>query len=154
MRRFFRRCKSRVRRGANAVEFALLMPVAMGLAMGVFDYSWFFFQESLIVGGLRESARTASMQLADVEDAPGDCTPCIATAQSRAISELDEMGITLLESDLNAHMEAISGTCAVVIEPTIPFTPLFGFLNDVLTVLPDEFHVRVVSLAINVEGCE
>ncbi len=144
---------SRARRGANAVEFALLMPIAMGMAMGVFDYSWYFFQESLIMGGLREATRTASMQLADAEDAPGSCSPCVAMAETRALEELDALGVELDSDDLGAHMEAIAGTCAVVVEPTIPFTPLFGFLNEVLPVLPDEYHIRIVSLAINVEGC-
>ena len=50
----------RNRRGSNAVEFAITAPVLMLLAMGTFDYSWYFVQKQAILSSAQVGARAGS----------------------------------------------------------------------------------------------
>ena len=43
--------------GSALVESAVLLPVLFALLLGVYDFSWFFYQQHLISTGLRDAAR-------------------------------------------------------------------------------------------------
>ncbi|MBW2258738.1 MAG: pilus assembly protein [Deltaproteobacteria bacterium] len=45
------------RRGANAVEFALVMPVLVMILTGIMEYGWFFSQQIAMVSAVRDSVR-------------------------------------------------------------------------------------------------
>jgi TadE-like protein len=45
------------RRGSALVEGAIVIPVLMALLFGVYEFSWFFYQQHLITIGLRDAAR-------------------------------------------------------------------------------------------------
>jgi len=57
------------RRGANAVEFALIMPVFVLLLGGLIEFSWVFFMRSTIVIGIRNGCRDGAVIPPD--DSPG-----------------------------------------------------------------------------------
>jgi hypothetical protein len=44
-------------RGSALVEGALLIPVLFVLMYGVYDFSWFFYQQQLVATGVRDAAR-------------------------------------------------------------------------------------------------
>jgi hypothetical protein len=44
-------------RGSALVEGALLIPVLFILLYGVYDFSWFFYQQQLVSAGIRDAAR-------------------------------------------------------------------------------------------------
>ena len=44
-------------RGSALVEGAILIPVLFALMFGVYEFSWFFFQQHLVATGLRDAAR-------------------------------------------------------------------------------------------------
>ena len=67
------------RRGAAAVEFALVLPLFMTLVMGGVDYGYFFFSEQVVANAAREGARAGT--LVD----PGGQAPT-TTAKSTAIA--------------------------------------------------------------------
>ena len=48
------------RRGASAVEFALITPMLMTLFGGVATYSWVFLQQATLVDAVTEAARRAA----------------------------------------------------------------------------------------------
>jgi Flp pilus assembly protein TadG len=60
--------------GSALVEATLVVPVLMVLALGVYEFSWYFYQQQLISTGLRDAARYVSRS-ADPGDAT--CNPSI-----------------------------------------------------------------------------
>ena len=59
----------RRRRGASAIETALLMPVVVVGMIGFIEYSWFFFMEMNVAAGARNSARIAAGVPVDMDPA-------------------------------------------------------------------------------------
>ena len=47
------------RRGATAIEFALLLPVFCAILFGVMEYAWVFYQQSNVVAATRDALRVA-----------------------------------------------------------------------------------------------
>jgi len=60
------------REGSALVEGAIVVPVLFALVLGVYEFSWFFYQQHLISTGLRDAARylARSVTLCD-PTAPG-----------------------------------------------------------------------------------
>ena len=136
------------RRGSAAVEFALVMPVLMAILMGIIDYGWFYLKESLVADALRVGVRAGSLQAPADEDASGACSTCATLAAAVAAAELATHGVVVDPSEVTPTVEAISGTCALVLEPTIPHRAMLG-----LVPVPDFYAVRAVAYAYNVSGC-
>jgi Flp pilus assembly protein TadG len=51
------RSLKRDRQGSALVEGAILVPVLIVLMFGVFEFSWFFYQQHVISTGIRDAAR-------------------------------------------------------------------------------------------------
>src|SRR5688572_20025363 len=47
------------RRGATALEFALLLPVFCAVLFGVIEYAWVFYQQANVVAATRDALRIA-----------------------------------------------------------------------------------------------
>jgi Flp pilus assembly protein TadG len=59
--------------GSALVEGALLIPVLFVLMYGVYDFSWFFYQQQLVATGVRDAARylARSAEFCDVVSPEG-----------------------------------------------------------------------------------
>lgn len=86
------------RRGANAIEFALILPIFVTLMMGVIEYSWFFFQRSTVVNAVRDGCRA------------GAVIPPNDDYETEAISAMDQIlaqgGVDCSASDISCTLEA------------------------------------------------
>ena len=60
--------RRRRRRGANAVEFALTLPVFMTIYLGIMEIGWFFYQESLIADATRDGCREGGLYEEEGDD--------------------------------------------------------------------------------------
>lgn len=64
--------RGRRRRGAAALEFALVLPLLLVLVLGAIDWGYYFFVEQVVVNAAREGARVGTLQsnatLADALD--------------------------------------------------------------------------------------
>lgn len=138
----------RRRRGANAIEFVMIAPVLVGMAMGMVDFGWFFMQEALVANALSSAVMAGSAHQPAPEDAPGTCTPCVAAVQTHAEAALANLGVAAVSGSLVPTIEPLSGTCALVLEPTLEHTELVG-----LVPVPEAYSLRVVALAQLVRGC-
>lgn len=49
------------RRGSNTVEFALLLPVFIGVLSFAFEYSYYFFMRSTAMDAVRQGCRTGAV---------------------------------------------------------------------------------------------
>ena len=61
----------RKRRGANAIEFALVAPILIAIITGIIDYAWFFQQQSAVLTVAREAGRAGTVAPSDVSAMPG-----------------------------------------------------------------------------------
>jgi Flp pilus assembly protein TadG len=66
--------------GSALVEGAILLPILVVLFVGIFEFSWFFYQQHLITLGVRDAAR----YLARMPDPCEPTTPLWAAAEARA----------------------------------------------------------------------
>ena len=58
--------------GSALVEATIVMPLLISLFLGVFEFSWFFYNQQLVVSGLRDAAR----YMTRIELTDGNRDPC------------------------------------------------------------------------------
>jgi len=58
--------------GSALVEASLLTPLLVSLYFGVFDFSWYFYNQQLVEAGVRDAAR----YMARIELTGGNTNPC------------------------------------------------------------------------------
>jgi hypothetical protein len=80
MRTFRRRA-----RGSQLVEFALVFPVFLFLFIGIVEYSWFFYQRSVVAEAAREGCEAATQLDPNTED-------YVTVAQDTILAELQTRG--------------------------------------------------------------
>lgn len=124
------------------------MPVLIVMIMALIDYGWFFLSQTLIVNALREATRYGSLQSPTEADATGECAACITGTASQAVSLLAKYNIDVSTEDVTPKIISVSGTCALSLQPDIPYTPLVGMVAT-----PTQFDVDMVMLLQNVDGC-
>lgn len=113
------------RRGANALEFALLMPLYLMLIGGMIDFGWWFYNQSALDSSLHLGCRYGSTLDPD--------TDRVALPTNTVLTR------TRIEN-LFASSGVACVNCAVTVEPTLfdvprhslrctianDYTPLFG----------------------------
>lgn len=102
----------RSRRGQALVEFALTLPVLLGLLVGVLDLGFLFHRQLVLADAAREGARLGSL---------GQTT---SQVQGAVIANLGKAGFKPLPAAGAVKVELLAGTSAVTIDATIPL--LFG----------------------------
>jgi Flp pilus assembly protein TadG len=50
-----------LRRGANAIEFAITLPVFVALVLAVFEFGWMFFMRSTVIHAVRDGCRAGAV---------------------------------------------------------------------------------------------
>lgn len=106
------------RRGANAVEFALVMPVFLALIAGIVDYGWYFHTLNQLTTAVRDGARTAAVT--PVADDP-------VQAGSAVVSErLVAAGVG--SPEVEVALGDAPPNRSVTVTATLPWAPLIGLL--------------------------
>src|SRR3984957_19416862 len=67
--------------GSALVEATIVMPLLLSLFLGVFEFSWFFYNQQLVVSGLRDAAR----YMTRIELTDGNRDPCAQKDQYGAL---------------------------------------------------------------------
>lgn len=135
----------RVRRGANAVEFALIMPLLVTLLGGVVDYGWFFWREALATNALREGVRAGSLKAPLSGETGMTCSPCLAAANTAANASLAAQGFASIGNVATLERLPSTGTpCtyAIVLQPTIVHARIMPLIPG-----PESYNIRVLSMA-------
>lgn len=116
------------RRGVEAVEFALTLPIVMILLSGIIDSSWFLMEAEAVAQAAREGARAGATAATT-----GDGHTLGTTIARRSLTDAgrDGAGATVNPSTVAG---SISGDDYIRIEVRTTFTPLVGFF----TFLPAE----------------
>lgn len=139
--------RHRNRRGANVVEFALLLPILVTLVSGLVDYGWYFWREALLVNGLREAVRAGGMKSKTNDEAEGTCAACVSAATSWANQTLTDQGYTGVTVTPTIQRIPATGTpCtyAVVIDTSVDHDRIFPLVPG-----PATMDIRLVAMAQN-----
>jgi Flp pilus assembly protein TadG len=75
--------------GSALVEATIVMPLLIGLFLGVFEFSWFLYNQQLVVSGLRDGARFMTR----IELTDGNRDPCAQKNQNGALYTADAANI-------------------------------------------------------------
>jgi Flp pilus assembly protein TadG len=125
--------RSRRRRGAQAVEFAMIAPFFLMMISGIVDFGWYFQQESAVNAIVRDAGRHGSLT---------SPSTAAATTRNAACAALYAERLATSTTDCSEVSVTVSGTSpdqliAIAADP--PYRPLFG-----ATVAPSRLHADLV----------
>jgi Flp pilus assembly protein TadG len=88
--------------GSALVEATIVMPLLITFFLGVFEFSWFFYNQQLVVSGLRDAAR----YMTRVELTDGNRDPCLQKDQNGVL-------YTANAANIATTAEAVGGSARV-----------------------------------------
>lgn len=116
----------RAERGAAAVEFALLLPVLVGLILGIIEFGYAFFVWGNVAGAAREGARNYSITknetqaksaaksaFPDLVDGDISITPAPSSCKA---PDSATVTVTYSYSTLTGLLEAITGATTLSLQ--------------------------------------
>jgi Flp pilus assembly protein TadG len=77
--------------GSALVEASLLTPLLVSLYFGVFDFSWYFYNQQLVEAGVRDAAR----YMARIELTNGNTNPCAQNDRNGVLYTTDAANIAV-----------------------------------------------------------
>src|ERR1700683_1777173 len=94
--------------GSALVEATIVMPLLISLFLGVFEFSWFFYNQQLVVSGLRDAAR----YMTRIELTDGNRDPCAQKDQYGALYTDDAANIATTAQPSAGGSARVSGWTA------------------------------------------
>ncbi len=86
-------------KGVAAVEFALILPVFLLLALGMIDYGWYFFIDLTATNAAREGARAATTFAGACPNA--EATAAAVTTVNTKMAVIGQAGYTTASATCN-----------------------------------------------------
>lgn len=114
------------RRGATALEFALLLPVFTAILFAVMEYGWIFYQQSNVVAATRDALRVAVTIPKSESPAPD------AAADEQVRAKLTQFGYTSDQLDAATITVTYNGATpseTLTLEVTMPYEPIIGLVS-------------------------
>jgi hypothetical protein len=94
--------------GSALVEATIVMPLLLTLFLGVFEFSWFLYNQQLVVSGLRDAAR----YMTRIELTNGNRNPCAQKDQNGVLYTADAANIATTAQSLEGGSARVSGWSA------------------------------------------
>jgi hypothetical protein len=91
--------------GSALVEATIVMPLLISLFLGVFEFSWFLYNQQLVVSGLRDAAR----YMTRIELTNGNRDPCAQKDQYGALYTDDAANIATTAQSLAGGSTRVTG---------------------------------------------
>src|ERR1700748_1273280 len=88
--------------GSALVEATIVVPLLLSLFLGVFEFSWFFYNQQLVVSGLRDAAR----YMTRIELTDGHRDPCVQKDQNGVL-------YTVAAANIATSAETMGGSARV-----------------------------------------
>ncbi|HEX3698708.1 MAG TPA: TadE/TadG family type IV pilus assembly protein [Polyangia bacterium] len=110
------------RRGAAAVEFALVLPLFVAVLFGVIEYGWVFYQNFSVASAVRDGLRVGVTVAAAATPDPG------TTAVKRTQDLLTGVGINPAGVTINAIYNGSTPSKTLTLSATMPYKALIGFV--------------------------
>ncbi len=143
--------RSKNRRGAEAVEFAMVIPVLLMFVFGSIDYGWYFWTQALATNHVLTGMRLGGMVKpsdAEIENG-GSCAQCISRARDEIVTRLGTMGITVTPSDVQPTLVGIDGNCALLLDTDLDYDPI----TPQFLMVPTSYNVTLHVVAQGTADC-
>jgi Flp pilus assembly protein TadG len=125
-------------RGVAAVEFALVLPLLLSLALGGIDWGWYFFIDQLVTNGAREGARAGTL----LPPRPSSTTGAAeGAARDAAVAFLQHANLNPTPQNVVATYTTVGGSDAIQVTVTYPVGSLTGLLSYLM---PANAHATAV----------
>jgi Flp pilus assembly protein TadG len=125
------------RKGAAAVEFALVLPVLLAVFFCIFEMGWLLSSQTVLNHATFQAARTASKAI----NAGQETTEAAQLARERAVDTY-WMG-TLYPEDVIVDFETSGDVPQVEVRITVDYVPLTGWFET--GVVPAELYSKAVT---------
>jgi Flp pilus assembly protein TadG len=122
------------RRGSQAVEFALILPILLGLSSSIIDYSWYFQMHGEVVDLTKSVVRSAST----LDATSSEVSPC-QYIQENLQSSLNQSGHSPQGRNIQVVIDNSAGEARLSVNLSQSFSPLFGLITT-----PQNLFVRLV----------
>ena len=110
------------RRGAAAVEFALVLPLFAAMLFGVIEYGWFFYQNFNVASSVRDGLRVGVTVAQAASPDPK------ATSVKKTQDLLTGVGINPASVTINAIYNGSTPSKTLTLSATMPYKPIIGFV--------------------------
>jgi len=116
-----------LRRGANAIEFALTLPIFVALVTAIFEFGWMFFMRSTVIHAVRDGCRAgAVIPQADVPSPESVATErmsdFLAGYNIDCRSDSERCGIAITTTGESPY-ETMDCSLSVIYEPVVGLIP-------------------------------
>ncbi|MEN0060874.1 MAG: TadE/TadG family type IV pilus assembly protein [Myxococcota bacterium] len=128
------------RRGANALEFALLLPVFVAFVGASMHYSWLLVEQANVRGAVAEGCRAGSLHDPGIHDSHADALLAAASAAIQTAYE-SEAG-SCKDCVATATLEGDAPNRVLRCQFTVPFSGVVPWVQD-HSLLSDEVVVRL-----------
>ena len=91
--------------GSALVEATIVMPLLIGFFLGAFEFSWFLYNQQLVVSGLRDAAR----YMTRIELTDGNRNPCAQKDQNGVLYTDDAANIATTAQSSAGGPARVSG---------------------------------------------
>jgi Flp pilus assembly protein TadG len=91
--------------GSALVEATIVTPLLVSLFLGVLEFSWYFYNQQLVVVGLRDAAR----YMARIELAGGNSDPCAQKDQNGVLYTVQAANIATTAQPSAGGVARVSG---------------------------------------------
>lgn len=109
------------RRGAQAIEFALALPMLVVLAAGTIDVGQYLYASERVAAVASEGARSGALADPDLDEDP----IAMATSMAESTWASTELGGDLT---VDAMLDGAAPNRRVVVRATVQSDPIFGFI--------------------------
>lgn len=134
----FRIFRGRRRRGANAIEFGLTLPMFVFITFGMMEFGWYFARMAHVNGALAQSCREGAL-IDPMESNCGD-TCIVNTVTSMLTASINaQAGLTCL--DCSAQVTGSVPARVVECKADVQYTPITGFI-PIQSIIPLEIHTE------------
>ena len=114
------------RKGATAVEFALVAPVFLVMTLGVVEVGRVLWIKATMQHAAEQTTRYFMVNNADCTS---DLATCLTTLQTYATSRLGESGMVTSDFTVAAAETTISSTTYMQVSVTYTFTPIIEIVQ-------------------------
>jgi len=91
--------------GSALVEATIVTPLLVSLFLGVFEFSWYFYNQQLVVAGLRDAAR----YMTRIELTGGNSDPCAQRDQNGVLYTAEAANIATTAQPAAGGAARVSG---------------------------------------------
>ncbi|MCB9680265.1 MAG: pilus assembly protein [Alphaproteobacteria bacterium] len=125
------RLARRARRGAELVEFIMVFPVFLFLFFGIMEFSWYFYQRSIVIEATREGCQAGAESDPEEDDfAQIAADVIVATLGSKAGIQCDEPQWTCSVVIGDLHDDPPNHPSRLTCDVQVNYVSLTGFLGS------------------------